>query len=258
MFKEIVPPTECPSCCGELSFVRDILYCHNVSCAAQKAKKIEHFAKTLKIKGLGPATIEKLEVEDFDEIYQFNIEELCHNLGDKLGTKLYQEIWNSASAPLNMVLPAFGIPLIGKTATMKLSETVQSITEITPDTCKRAGLGPKATESLCDWLDNHFYCFYDGALPFDMKFVKQKQTEILGAVCISGRLKSFKTKAEAAEVLSSYGYEVKSSLTKDVTILVNESGVESAKTKQARDSGINIVTDLKSFLEKTYGTSQVD
>jgi NAD-dependent DNA ligase len=71
-------------------------------------------------------------------------------------------------------------------------------------------------------------------------------------------LKSFKTKAEATEVLSSYGYEVKSSLTKDVTILVNESGVESSKTKQARESGINIVTDLKSFLEKIYGTSQVD
>lgn len=258
MFKEIVPPTECPSCCGKLSFVRDILYCWNSECGAQTAKKIEHFAKTLKIKGLGPATIEKLDVQDFDEIYRLTVEELCEKLGDKLGVKLYAEIQNSASAPLNMVLPAFGIHLIGKTATEKLSETVQSITEITPDTCKRAGLGPKATESLCTWLDKHFYCFYDGALPFDMKFVEQKQTEILGAVCISGRLKSFKTKAEATEVLSSYGYEVKSSLTKDVTILVNESGVESSKTKQARKSGITIVTDLKSFLEKIYGTSQVD
>ena len=34
---------------------------------------------------------------------------------------------------------------------------------------------------------------------------------------------------------------MKSSLTKDVTILVNESGIESAKTKQARESGIEIV-----------------
>jgi DNA ligase (NAD+) len=258
MFKKIVPPTECPSCCGELSFVRDILYCWNTQCGAQTAKRVEHFAKTLKIKGLGPATVEKLDIQDFDEIYKLTIEELCHKLGDKLGTKLYQEISNSASAPLDMVLPAFGIHLIGKTATKKLSETVQSITEITPDTCKRAGLGPKATESLCNWLDEHFYCFYDGCLPFDLKFVPQKQSVKQGTVCISGRLKTFKTKAEAAQALSYHGYEVKSSLTKDVTILVNESGVESSKTKQARDSGINIVTDLKSFLEKTYGTSQVD
>ena len=68
-------------------------------------------------------------------------------------TKLHAEIQNSTSAPLDLVLPAFGIPLIGKTATKKLSETVRSITEITPDTCERAGLGPKATENLCNWLD---------------------------------------------------------------------------------------------------------
>jgi hypothetical protein len=33
-------------------------------------------------------------------------------------------------------------------------------------------------------------------------------------------------------------------LTKDVTILINESGVESAKTKKARDSGVQIITNL--------------
>jgi len=261
MFREIVPPTECPSCSGELTFVRDILYCYNNSCGAQKAKKIEHFAKTLKIKGLGPATIERLEIDDFDQIYLYDETLLSERLGEKLGKKLYVEIQNSASAPLDMVLPAFGIPLIGKTATKKLSETVQSITEITPDTCKRAGLGPKATENLCDWLDSEFYCFYDGCLPFDMKFSPPGVLPTFmdkGVVCITGKLKSFKTKAEAGTALVNLGYIVKSSLTKDVTILVNESGIESAKTKQARESGIEIVTDLESYLEKKYGTSQVD
>jgi DNA ligase (NAD+) len=259
MFIEIVPPTECPSCCGELTFVRDILYCLNGTCQAQTSKKIEHFAKTLKIKGLGPATIERLEIEDFDQIYGFTVEELCHKLGDKIGTKLFQEICNSASAPLDMVLPAFGIHLIGKTATKKLSETVQSITEITPDTCKRAGLGPKATESLCTWLDEEFYCFYDGVLPFDYKFLPTVDSlpSLMdrGVVCITGKLKSFKTKAQAGTALTNLGYVVKSNLTKDVTILVNESGMESSKTKQARQTGITIITDLKSYLEKKYGTS---
>jgi len=259
MFIEIVPPTDCPSCGSALQWINHILYCKSESCEAQKSKKIEHFAKTLKIKGLGPAAIEKLEVEDFDEIYSISLEYICDRLGDKLGTKLYKEIKNSASAPLDMVLPAFGIPLIGKTATKKLSETIKSITEITPDTCTRAGLGPKATESLCNWLDKHFYCFYDGALPFDMKFKESSPgLKVAGVVCISGRLKSFKTKADATEALSEAGFIVKPNLTKDVTILVNESGIESSKTKQASQSGITIITDLQSFLEKKYGTSQVD
>jgi NAD-dependent DNA ligase len=96
---------------------------------------------------------------------------------------------------------------------------------------------------------DEFYTFYDGYLPFNFKFAFVEKVEIKGVVCISGRLKSFKTKADANETLSSLGYEVKSSLTKDVTILVNESGIESSKTKQARESGIKIITDLKSYLE---------
>ena len=114
MLREIVPPTECPSCGSTLAVVNDLLYCHSSNCVAQKQKKLEHFAKTLKIKGLGPATIEKLNIFDFDEIYIWSVDDLCEKLGEKLGTKLHAEIQNSASAPLDLVLPAFGIPLIGK------------------------------------------------------------------------------------------------------------------------------------------------
>ena len=250
MLRAIVPPTDCPSCGSALEWLNQLLYCKSTICGAQKQKKIEHFAKTLKIKGLGPAAIEKLGIQDFDEIYTLTLEDISSALSsDKIALKLKGEIDNSKSAPLDLVLPAFGIPLIGKTATKKLSDTVKNINEMNADTCERAGLGPKATENLTFWLANEFYSFYDGYLPFDFKFVVTERVEHKGVVCISGRLKSFKTKADATETLSSQGYEVKSSLTKDVTILVNESGVESSKTKQARNSGITIITDLKSYLE---------
>ena len=250
MLREIVPPTDCPSCGSSLEWLNQLLYCKSARCGAQKQKKIEHFGKTLKIKGLGPSAIEKLGIQDFDEVYTISLEYMTEVLNsEKIALKLKKEIDNSKSAPLNLVLPAFGIPLIGKTATKKLSETVKNITEINADTCMRAGLGPKATENLMSWLMDEFYTFYDGYLPFDFKFAFVEKVEIKGVVCISGRLKSFKTKADANETLSSLGYEVKSSLTKDVTILVNESGIESSKTKQARESGIKIITDLKSYLE---------
>jgi DNA ligase (NAD+) len=250
MLREIVPPSDCPSCGSDLEWINQLLYCKSVACGAQKQKKIEHFAKTLKIKGLGPSAIEKLGIQDFDEVYTLDVEYMTEALNsEKIALKLQSEIDTSKSAPLDLVLPAFGIPLIGKTATKKLSETVKNISEINADTCKRAGLGPKATENLMSWLMDEFYTFYDGYLPFDMKFATVQKVEKKGVVCISGRLKSFKTKADATETLSSLGYEVKSSLTKDVTILVNESGIESSKTKQASASGITIITDLKSFLE---------
>jgi NAD-dependent DNA ligase len=59
---------------------------------------------------------------------------------------------------------------------------------------------------------------------------------------------SYKTKAEATAELESLGYTVKSSLTKDVEILVNESGIESAKTIKARESGVEVITNLKTFI----------
>ena len=251
MLEGIFAPSNCPSCGGELEWVNDQLFCRYDLCPAQNSKAVEHFAKTLKIKGLGPSAIDKLGLIDFDQIYSLTLEDITDGLGsEKLAVKLLAEIENSRSAPLELVLPAFGIPLIGKSATGKLSDTIESIVEINADTCERAGLGPKATSNLLDWMAREFYGFYDGVLPFDYKFsTKSASVESKGVVCISGRLKSFKSKADAIPALNLAGYNVVSSLTKQVTILVNESGVESAKTKQARESGVTIVTDLKTFLE---------
>lgn len=245
----IQAPTNCPSCSSLLDWSNDLLYCRSSQCSAQKQKKVEHFAKTLKIKGLGPSAVNKLGLTDIDQIYSLSREEIAEGLSsEKLAEKLYAEIKNSEAAPLNVVLAAFSIPLIGKTASDKLSKIITNITEINESSCKQAGLGPKATENLLEWLHRDFYSFYDGYLPFDYKFDTPLQKEEIGIVCISGKLTSFKTKALATQALEHKGYVVKSSLTKDVTILVNESGVESAKTTQARNSGVTIIENLLDLL----------
>lgn len=243
----IEAPTNCPSCDSDLVWVKDQLYCKNTSCPAKSFKQIEHFSKTLKIKGLGPSTIEKLGLSSIDDIYEITEEFAAMQLkSEKLAGKLIEEIERSKSEPLNTVLPAFGIPLVGKTASDKLSNVVSCIEDIDAQACKSAGLGPKATENLLNWLEhNEIY-----HLPFSFEFSnKQQGPRTSEVVCISGKLKSFPTKAAATEALESLGFTVKSSLTKDVTILVNESGVETAKTKKAVDDGVTIVSNLKEYLE---------
>lgn len=251
MFEEISFPSNCPSCDSELEWTNDSLYCRNGMCPAQNAKAVEHFAKTMKIKGLGPASIKKLGWTCPSDIYTASRESILASLGsDKVASKLEAEIVNSFNAPLEFVLPAFGIPLIGKTATLKLSETIKHISHINADTCERAGLGPKATHNLLDWVENELPHFLD-IMPHSWYF-SDTPTPVVskGMVCISGRLKSFKSKADATNALNAAGYEVKSSLTKQVDFLINEGGTESAKTRQARDTGVTIVTNLHSFLEK--------
>ena len=247
----ITAPDNCPSCGQILEWENQLLYCRNSLCGDQSLKKIEHFAKTLKIKGLGPAAVKSLGLESVNEIYSITKQDIVDLLASqKLGEKLYLEIENSKRAPLNILLAAFSIPLIGKTASEKLSAVCESIHDINEDSCAEAGLGPKTAESLLDWIDEE-YPLLD--LPHSFAFDKPVSRTKGGVVCISGKLKSFKTKAQATNALEQNGYTVKSSVTRDVTILVNESGVESQKTIKARESGVTIVENLLDFLGETNG-----
>jgi NAD-dependent DNA ligase len=248
----IIPPTHCPSCDSPLVWRNDLLYCINSDCESKQLKAIEHWAKTLKIKGLGTQTISKLEITSIPDVYDLTVEYVEHCINsEKLAVKLMEEIEKSKQATLDMVLPAFGIPLIGKTATEKLCKVIRHIDELTKEKAVEAGLGPKAVENLINWYENSYKPLLKENLPFDLKTearVSIKPVQAKGVVCITGKLVTFKTKAEAEQILVNAGYSVKSSVTKDVTILVNESGIDSAKTVKARESGVQVITNIKELL----------
>ena len=63
MRKQIEIPTKCPSCDTSLELVNAQLFCRNIMCSARARKNVEYFAKTIGIKGLGPSTIEKLNIQ---------------------------------------------------------------------------------------------------------------------------------------------------------------------------------------------------
>ena len=183
------------------------------------------------------------------ELYTLTKEDFILLLeSEKIGAKVFDEVEKSRGVPLNVVLPALSIPLIGNSATKKLAVVCDTLRDIDKENCQSAGLGPKATDNLLDYL--YEYQIELLKYPFSFKFEKPlASVSTKGIVCISGKLTSYKTKAQATEILKQNGYEVKGSLTRDVTILVNESGIESAKTRQAQDKGITIITNLLDFLE---------
>ena len=76
----IIAPESCPSCGASLEWRSDLLYCNNDLCGAQVSKRLEHWGKTVKIKGLGPRTIEKLEVENLHELYDLTQEDIIEKL----------------------------------------------------------------------------------------------------------------------------------------------------------------------------------
>ena len=245
-------PTNCPCCNYKLELVNDQLFCRNQACSAQLEKKVEHFCKTLGIKGMGSKTIEKLQLADITELYYLEQDQVCSAVNsERVGLKLLAEIERSRSADLATVLSAFSIPLIGRTASTKLCSVVNHVDEINATTCKQTGLGDKATQNLLSWLETEF-CEIRHFLPFSFRAEQTSTTAISGKnICITGKLSSFKTKAEAYKQLEQLGYTVVESVTKTTNYLVDEEDKGSTKRKKAEQLGIKIITNLDTFIKET-------
>ena len=245
-------PTHCPCCNYPLELVNLQLFCRNQACDAQLGKKLEHFCKTLQIKGMGAKTIEKLELADITELYYLDRDQIVDALGsEKVADKLLAEIDKSRSADLATLLPAFSIPLFGNTASQKLCSVVTSVDEISLETCKAAGLGEKVTNNLLSWLETDFLDMRE-FLPFSWHTNNNKPvTNANGkTICITGKLSSFKTKAEAYAALTASGFKVVESVTKTLDYLVDEDNKGSSKRTKADTLGIEIITNLTTFLKE--------
>jgi DNA ligase (NAD+) len=247
-------PTNCPCCDYTLELVNDQLFCRNQACSAQLGKKLEHFCKTLGIKGMGAKTLEKLQLTDITEIYYLELDQIIESLGSKkIAVKLLDEINRSRHSDLATILPAFSIPLVGNTVAQKIAKVVYSIDEITQEQCKQAGLGEKVTNNLLFWLETDFHEMRE-FLPFSFTVDNKPVANTNGKiVCITGKLTSFKTKAEASKALEDMGFKVTESVTKQTNYLVDEDNKGSSKRTKADQLGITIIKNLSQFLqEKTY------
>ena len=246
-------PTVCPCCSYPLELVNSQLFCRNTACGAQLGKKLEHFCKTLGIKGMGPKTVEKLDLQDLTELFYLDSDTVTQALGsEKTAAKLLDEIERAKGADLATVLASFSITLVGATASKKICEVVEHIDQITYETCKTAGLGDKVTENLVGWLQTDFPDLRE-FLPFSFKSNRNSNASSNNnskTVCITGKLSSYKTKADAYTALEAAGYRAVESVTKTTDYLVDEEDKASTKRKKAESLGIPIITNLNTFLKE--------
>lgn len=249
MREPITIPLQCPCCAAKLSLINEQIFCTNTSCPAQLSKKMEHFVKVLAIKGLGPKSLDKLGLTDLLDIFYLDEGEIADALGKTIAAKIIKEIESAKNnASLATVIESFGIPLVGGTASTKIASIVSSIDAITAEACKEAGLGDKVTSNLLNWVATEYQEIKE-FLPF--KFPSKQVTIADGlTVCITGKISSYKTKADAGVALAAAGYRLVDSVTKSLNYLVDEEDKSSTKRAKAESYGIPIITDLKSLLER--------
>lgn len=237
-------PTNCPSCSSKLDLVNGQLFCRNKSlCSAQSSKLIENFSSKMKLKGFGPQTIAKLEITKISELFFLTSEELVRAVGDKVAMKLLDELNTKlrGNVDFGQVLGSLSIPLIGEVKARALSQLYNDFQSV-----KAEG---KAGEHLAAWKTSPSGI---DVMELPWKFSKQQAVEASSeskpsnglVVCITGKLSNYKNRSEASAYLESLGYTVKSSVTRDVNILICEDETKrgSSSYKKAELLGIDILT----------------
>ena len=238
-------PTKCPTCSSLLTRVKDQLFCKNESCEAQNLKKIEAFAKTMKIKGLGARTIEKLGLEDISSIYKLDIEYLAQIIGKKLGAKLVGEIDKSKATDLSTFLSACSIPLVGNTIGRKIGLAIIHPSQINKDICIKAGLGEKTTNNIISWLNTKYLGNLEH-LPISFNKIEEKVSNY--TVCITGRISGY-TKNSLAALLAEKGVKTVNTVNNEINYLICNARKNSSKEQKAETLNIPILTLEELLLE---------
>lgn len=245
-------PTECPSCSSLLVNINGQLFCKNKSeCSAQSSKLLENFCKKMKLKGFGPATLEKLDISKISELYALVLEQLEEAVGSKTAVKLEAELNEKLRGKVDFaaLLASLSIPLVGEVAATKIAIKYKNFSDMTAD--------GKAGENIKAWKESQSGV---DVMSIAWEFSQARATEVttvgtksLGiAVCITGSLLDFRNRKDATTHLEQLGFTVRKDVTKDVQYLIceDDSKKGSSSYKKAQSLNLNILTikQLESIL----------
>ena len=160
--KDIPIPAVCPSC-KDSSLEWDennvTLHCVNTSCSSVLALRIDYWLKTIGVKGIGKAIVERMinKDESIDSIYTFyeSVFVKDDEWKEEFGKKAYQNIKESLSnikdIPLDLFIKALGIDHIGSMSRdiVFIAPSIKEINDLTvKDISELEGFGTKKAESF--------------------------------------------------------------------------------------------------------------
>ena len=265
-------PQSCPVCGSHL--VRDedgaVSRCENISCRAQRVRKIEHFAgrTAMDIEGLGTAVIgqivDKNLVSDYGDLYSLTREQMSEleRLGDKSAQNLIDALNDSKKVPLHRMVFALGIRNVGATAGQLLADQFGSIEAIAKAEVEQIenidGIGPIIAQEV-----KRFFKLEENKKVLDkLRRAGLKFSADVGArfpppseegsfygktVILTGTLSGY-TRDEAKDIIQSLGGKVASSVSSKTDLVVAGEDPGS-KYEVAQRLGVEIL-DEEEFLRR--------
>lgn len=263
-------PVRCPVC-GEAARVvssdeAQRLECTNDNCPAVLVDRISNFVSRqgMNIDGLSTERI-KLFVnngwlKNLADVYR--LDRYCDDMkqldgfGDASVDKLLAAIERSKTCAAENFIIAIGIPGVGKSSApviaeaifevmgeRSFAETLCDMANTDADWSNLNGVGTKTSDGINDYVRRHSEEIT--SLSYYLAITVRENKKNAGmTVCVTGKLKMFKSRKEFEEVAKGAGWSVSSSVTKDTTCLVcNDPQGGSSKLKKAVSMGIPILSE---------------
>ena len=265
-------PHMCPICGQPTKIVKDnnseVLVCTNDNCKGKLLGKLSHAVSrdALNTDGLSEATIEKFInlgwLSSIQDIYHLldheNEMKALDGFGKKSVDKLLASIEKSRKTSLERFLYSLSIPLLGKSASMMIADSVDYDfdTFIGEMTMKGAeyfrylpGIGDALITSLNAYWKNHYSDILQLANEFTFETQKSIMSETTNELenktfVITGSVKHYQNRNTLKADIEAHGGKVVGSVSSKVNYLINNDiNSTSSKNKKAKSLNIPIISE---------------
>ena len=281
--EENLIPDKCPICGLPTKIVKDnnseVLVCTNDNCKGKLLGKLTHAVSkdALNVDGLSEATLSFLIKEigiscvkdlyvirdNNDSVYRWVNAE---GFGRKSVTKILASIEKSRNTSLERFLYSLSIPLLGKSASMMIADSVDYdldtfINEMTIKGAEYFRYLPGVGDSLINSLNIYWKNHYSDILQLANEFTFETQKSIMSETTnelenktfvITGSVKHYQNRDTLKADIEAHGGKVVGSISSKVNYLINNDiNSTSSKNQKAKSLNIPIISEDQ-FLEMIH------
>lgn len=277
MYNELNIPDKCPICGQPTKIIKEndseVLYCTNEDCKGRLLGQLTHAVSksALNISGLSESILDRLIklgwVTSIKDIYHLsdykNHMIVLDGFGKRSIEKLLNSIEDSRNTSLECFLYSLSIPLLGKSASMMISEAVDRdfdtfIDEMTIKGAEYFRYLPGVGDSLIISLNTYWKSHYSDILQLANEFTFEKPKIVLDEIpntlqgktfVVTGSVNHYKNRDELKADIVVHGGTVISSVSSKTSYLINNDiNSTSSKNQKAKSLNIPIISE-EEFLQ---------
>lgn len=265
-------PDKCPICGQPTRIIKEndseVLMCENPDCRGKLLGKLVHAASrnALDIENLSESTLDKLIklgwVTSVRDIYHLsfykNHMQVLDGFGKKSVEKLLNSIEKSRKTSLERFLYSLSIPLLGKSASIMIADSVDYDFDVFIDEMTFKGAEyfrylPGVGDSLISSLNAYWKSHYSDILQLANEFIFEKTKIVLDEIpntlqgktfVVTGSVNHYKNRDELKSDIVAHGGTVVGSVSSKTSYLINNDiNSTSSKNQKAKSLDIPIISE---------------